>query len=72
MSIVTESDTFYLCASYFLKNQQEEVVAEIRSALSGFFAFKLSVLKNLQHSSTHETCHDFFIIILNNVYRKQS
>ena len=69
MSILTTSDKSDLCASYLSKEPREEVVAEIHSALCGFFVFKLPVLKNLQHSSTHETHHDF---ILNNVYRKQS
>ena len=35
--IVTASDTSDLYASYFQKNQQEEAVAEIHSALCGFF-----------------------------------
>lgn len=45
----------------FLKNQQEEVVAEIHSALSGFFAFKLSLLKifNIHRHMKHVTI--FFI-----------
>ena len=37
MFIVTTSDTSDLYASYFQNNQQEEAVAEIHSALCGFF-----------------------------------
>ena len=37
MFIVTTSDTSDLYASYFQKNHQEEAVAEIHSALCGFF-----------------------------------
>ena len=59
MFIVTTSDTSDLYASYFQNNQQEEAVTEIHSALCGFFVLN-SVLKNLQHSSTNETHHDFF------------